>query len=107
MPATAREQAARLGIADYDDARLTEPALNLRLGAAYLARLVARYDGEVAFAVAAYNAGPGRVDRWRRRAPDLAPRDVIRREAYAETRGHVEKVLRLRARYAALSSPSP
>ncbi len=99
MPATAREQAERLKISDYDEARLTEPALNLRLGASYLARLLKRFDGEVAFAVAAYNAGPTRVIRWRARAPDATPENVIYREGYKETRTHLQRVLRFREVY--------
>ena len=50
--------------------------------------------------MAAYNAGPTAVERWRGRAPHLAPFDVIVREGYAETRRHVARVLRWRDRYA-------
>jgi len=99
MPATAKEQAQRLRVADYAETRLTEPALNLRLGASLLARLLTRFDGEEAFALAAYNAGPTRVKRWRERAPDLAARAVILREGYGETRTHMERVFRFRATY--------
>ena len=99
MPATAREQAERLRVEDFSEDRLTEPALNVRLGASYLARLLARFDGEEAFALAAYNAGATRVKRWRERAPDASAREVIRREGFAETRGHVERVLRFREIY--------
>ena len=76
---------------------LLDPETNLTLGALYLARLLRRYDGEEAFAVAAYNAGPTAVDRWRERAPHLAALDVVLQEGYPETRRHVAKVLRLRA----------
>lgn len=95
LPSTAAEQARPLGL---DPARLDleDPATNLRLGARYLRRLLAQFDGEEAFAVAAYNAGAEPVKRWRMRAPDAAAADVIRREAYAETRNHVDRVLRYR-----------
>lgn len=100
MPATAREQATRLGVADFDEEQLTDPALNLRLGASYLARMLKRFDGDEAFALAAYNAGPQRVLRWREAAPDVSPRAVIEREGFAETRKHLRRVLRYRAEYA-------
>lgn len=98
LPATAADEARRLGL-DPDAIDLEDPATNLRLGAAYLARLLRRYDGAEAFALAAYNAGPTNVDRWRRRAPDATPRDVILREGFDETRAYVLKVLALEAEY--------
>ena len=54
MPATSRE----LGLADPFDARR-----NLAAGAKYLKQLLTRYGGDVARALAAYNAGPARVDQ--------------------------------------------
>lgn len=99
MPATAEEERRRLGLPAPLD--LFDPALNLRLGASYLAHMLALFSGEEAFAVAAYNAGPGPVRRWRLRAPDAPAAEVIRREGYAETRRHVERVLRFRDVYRA------
>ncbi len=100
MPATAEALAADVGIESYAPKRLYEPRVNLRLGAAYLRRMLARYEGRAPLALAAYNAGGRHVNRWRRRAPDASPREVIEREGYRETRGFVNRVLRLRKRYA-------
>ena len=99
MPATAREQASRLGLAAPPDEGLFLPELNLRLGASYLASLLRRYEGSEAFAVAAYHAGPTRVDRWRGALPGADPMTVIEREAFPETRAHVRRVLSFRDRY--------
>lgn len=44
--------------------RLYEPAYNVRLGCAYLRELLDQYHGNIAEAVAAYNAGPTNVDHW-------------------------------------------
>ena len=66
MPGTAREEAGKIGVR-YMSASLTEsPSYNIRLGDAHFARLMERYDGAYPLAIAAYNAGPGRVNQWLR-----------------------------------------
>lgn len=99
MLPTAQERAARLNLPKPDADALWDPELNLTLGAAYFRYLLDRFDGEAVFAVAAYNAGPTPVRRWMRRALDAAPREVIEREAYPETRAHVRRVFRYRDAY--------
>lgn len=98
MPATAAEVARAAGL-DPASIDLEDPATNLRLGARYLRRMLDLFGGEEAFAVAAYNAGPEPVKRWRLRAVDAPALEVVRREGYAETRAHVERTLRWRAAY--------
>ncbi|MFV1958757.1 MAG: transglycosylase SLT domain-containing protein, partial [Planctomycetota bacterium] len=90
LPATAQAEARHLGLASVD---LDDPETNLILGAAHLRRLLDRYDGSVFFALAAYNAGPTALERWRRRAPNLDARTVVMREGYDETRMYVARVL--------------
>ncbi len=66
MPGTAREQAGKLGM-QYLSADLTRsPDYNIRLGDAYFQRMLDYYGGAYPLAVAAYNAGPGRVNQWLR-----------------------------------------
>ena len=66
MPGTAREEAGKIGV-NYMSASLTEsPSYNIRLGDAHFARLMDRYNGAYPLAIAAYNAGPGRVNEWLR-----------------------------------------
>lgn len=71
MPGTARE----LGVDPRDT------AANIRGGTAYLRRLLTRYAGDVVKTLAAYNAGPGAVDRFGGVPP------------YRETRAYVEAIL--------------
>ena len=62
MPATAQAVAHRLGDGTLNITALsTDPAYNMRLGTAYLGGLLDQFGGSMPFAVASYNAGPGRV----------------------------------------------
>ena len=63
MPATARSIAQRLKLRGYSTPRLYEPDVNIRIGAAYLGELYARFQ-HPALALASYNAGPGTVAGW-------------------------------------------
>ena len=99
MPETAREMAAELGL-DFNEARLTSDAsYNRQLGSAYLGKMLDRYDGEHALALAAYNAGPGRVDEWLQRNGDPRRGEIsvgawIERIPFQETRDYTHKILR-------------
>ena len=98
MPDTAREMAAELGL-PFDETRLTsDAAYNKRLGSAYLDKMLQRYDGHQALALAAYNAGPGRVDEWLKvngdpRTGEIATGAWIERIPFQETRDYARKIL--------------
>ena len=62
LPSTGRELAARYGIDWTGPQTLFDPVANVRLGVAYLKQLRDRY-GSTSMALAAYNWGPGRIDR--------------------------------------------
>jgi len=96
MPSTGRWLAERERLALASDDDLFDPRTNLRLGLGYLASLLRRYEGDERLAIAAYNAGPGRVDRWRSEHPDLGTDDLVARVAFDETRRHVDRVIRTR-----------
>ncbi|TCS14540.1 transglycosylase SLT domain-containing protein [Caulobacter sp. BK020] len=97
MPDTARAAAKRLGV-PFDEARLrTDEAYNRQLGREELRHLLERYDGDELLASAAYNAGPGAVDRWIRkfgdpRAGAISHEDFAAKIPFDETRDYVAKV---------------
>lgn len=97
MPATAREQAEKLGL-PFDAGRLGDVGYNVMLGSAFFDRLLTYYGGNYVLAIASYNAGQGNVNKFIRANgdPRLPGADIVRWiEAipFTETRGYVQRVL--------------
>ncbi|WP_443019841.1 lytic transglycosylase domain-containing protein [Sphingomonas adhaesiva] len=109
MPGTAREQAGKLGL-PYDPARLTgDTSYNIQLGSSYFQRIFALY-GSYPLAIAAYNAGPGNVNKWLRANGD--PRtgavdavDWVEAIPFGETRNYVQRVLENAVVYDLMNPP--
>jgi soluble lytic murein transglycosylase len=64
MPGTAREQAGKLGIQYLSASLVSDPSYNVQLGNSYIRRMLNYYGGSYPLAIAAYNAGPGNVNKW-------------------------------------------
>ena len=97
MPRTARKVAKSLHLR-YRQDRLFDGRYNMRLGAAYLGQLVKAYRGSYIMALAAYNAGPKRVNLWLRRngdprRGDIDPIDWVEAITISETRNYVQRVM--------------
>lgn len=90
LPETAQGIAVRTGGERFVVSDLLDPELNVRYGSWYLHSLLDRY-GDLRTALAAYHAGQGNVDAWRRRGVGIL---------FPETRAYVDKVQRLRGVYA-------
>jgi soluble lytic murein transglycosylase-like protein len=86
MPETARQLNVRNAF---------DPEDNVRAGVAYLRQLLDRYDGNEALALAAYNAGPGAVDRHGQSVPP-----------YRETRNYVSKISEMAGATAGSATPA-
>lgn len=98
MPGTAREVAGRLGMTYRPDALTVDTVYNIQLGSSYFQRMLDYFGGSYPLAVAAYNAGPGNVNKWLRSNgdPRLADTDVllwIEAIPLFETRNYVQRVL--------------
>ena len=103
MPDTASRIAHMLGMKfkkkkSLDNALTGDPAMNVKLGSAYLNDLLSSFNGSYVLSIAAYNAGPGRVRRWLNdngdpRSPQVDPIDWIESIPYSETRNYVQRVL--------------
>jgi soluble lytic murein transglycosylase len=101
MPGVGKALARAERITPWDPAMLYEPEVNIRLGVTHLRSFTGHYR-HPALALAAYNAGPGRVARWSRRPGAKDPELFVERIRFAETQGYVRTVLRSRDLYAAL-----
>ena len=99
MPATGGELARRVGPRRFQADLLSVPELNVHLGAAYLADLLRRYDGDLPLVLSAYNAGPTRANRWRRLPQAGDPLRFTERIPFRETRNYVKNVTRNRVLY--------
>jgi soluble lytic murein transglycosylase len=77
---------------NIDQEAILDATTNIRYGTYYLAYLLERFD-DLHIALAAYNAGEGRVAEWLEDDPTLD------RIPFPETRSYVDKVLRAYARY--------
>lgn len=106
MPRTAR------WLADVDPvitseiaANLTVPGNSLRMGARYFKRMLGRYDGNLVYAAGAYNAGPGNMNKWRRRLPNGGGDAFIDAIPFSETKGFIKHVLGNYGAYRSLYAP--
>jgi len=98
MPETARVVASGAKLS-HEEAWLTRPAHNVELGALYMRDLLDKLNGDIPLAVAAYNAGPEAIARWRARAKGETIDIFVETIPYLETRGYVVRVLGNLARY--------
>ena len=87
LPATA----TAFGVANPFD-----PGQNIGGGVRYLKQLLSKYDQRVELALAAYNAGPGAVDRYGQQVPP-----------YRETRDYVQRITRLKPGATAVPAAAP
>ena len=99
LPETARWVAEQSGERDFFPDLLYDPEVNIRLGTWYLAYLLQVFGGREALALAAYNAGRGRVERWMQDGGWDGSLERLHAIPYGETRRFVERVLRMRALY--------
>ena len=99
MPATGRRIARAAGVKYAGKSTLLDPRKNIRLGAAYLRRVLDRLQDHPALASAAYNAGPHRSERWHAAAAEMEPDLWVEFIPYKETRQYVKRILEYRIVY--------
>ncbi len=108
LPTTAAQVARRINTPHQLPWLQARPEHNLRLGSAYIGQMIDRFGGHWPFAIAAYNAGPARVDEWlqtygdpRGNGPSML--EWLELIPFNETRNYVQRVLENVVVYRALA----
>ncbi|HYC54026.1 MAG TPA: lytic transglycosylase domain-containing protein [Candidatus Binatia bacterium] len=94
LETTATRVANKRGITPPQRSDLFEPAVNIRLGVAYLAELSKQFEGNPPLILAAYNAGENAAQRWQSLVAAWDEDEMIEQISYRETRAYVKSVLR-------------
>ena len=100
LPSTADYIARKSGGTEFEQGDLATPQINIAYGSWYLRYLLQHYHGNELLALAAYNAGEGKVDEWYRDASASGEDfDVATHIPFPETRDYVQRVFDARKRY--------
>ncbi|MEO8727597.1 MAG: transglycosylase SLT domain-containing protein [Acidobacteriaceae bacterium] len=105
LPSVAKSMAKELKIRHWKQSEITNPQMNLRLGIHYFRTLVNKYNGQVEYALAAYNAGDNRVSDWRSNGDYHDIYEFVESIPFTETREYVQAIERNSEIYAELYKP--
>jgi soluble lytic murein transglycosylase len=81
-----------MGIKPFNTAMLRQAEINVQIGTQYFRDLIDRYGG-AHFALASYNAGESRVDRWTEERPGIPQDEFIDDIPFPETQTYVKRIL--------------
>ncbi len=101
MPATARLTSGLKG-KNFTPQLLIDPEFNIKTGTKHLRDLFNQFHQDTVYTLAAYNAGAGAVNRWRKTFGDLPRDEFVENIPYRETRDYVKKIVADYAVYRAL-----
>jgi soluble lytic murein transglycosylase len=93
LPVTGRQVARQMNMRRLSPTQLLSPTTNIQLGTRYFRELVDKFGGQVEYALAAYNAGPDKVQEWLgEKYRD--PQEFVESIPFTETREYVEAIMR-------------
>ncbi|HEX6466804.1 MAG TPA: lytic transglycosylase domain-containing protein, partial [Terriglobales bacterium] len=102
LPHVGKQLAKEVRIRHFSTPDLTNPTINLQLGTRYFKQLVDRQEGQVEYALAAYNAGADRVKDWRSAGNYRDIVEFVESIPFTETREYVQAIMRNANIYRAL-----
>ncbi len=94
LPSTGKGEAKQLGLKGYNQDSLFDPNINLELGTRYFRKMVDHFNGQVEYALAAYNAGDNRVEDWRSSGTYRDIDEFVESIPFTETREYVQAIVR-------------
>ncbi len=94
MDETAIEVSNKIGIKDFEVDMLYEPETNIEIGVAYFSQLLNKYDNNEKYALIAYNAGQGNLDKWIQEKIVTDDVQSLYNIPFPETKAYWQKVLR-------------
>jgi soluble lytic murein transglycosylase len=106
LPTTGKRLAREARVPRYSTPKLFRPETNIVLGTRHLAALLRQFGHREELALAAYNAGENRVDRWLQELGNVDMAEFVERIPFSETRGYVKQVLTGKSHYRLLSAVS-
>lgn len=94
LPAVGKAMAREEGMTHFETYQLLNPETNIRLGTRYLRHMLEKFGGVKEYALAAYNAGDGRVADWQANGPYQGMDEFVESIPFTQTREYVEGILR-------------
>lgn len=104
LPAVGKAMAREEGMAHFDTNQLLDADTNIKLGTRYLRHMIEKFDGVPEYALAAYNAGDGRVADWKSDGPYRGMDEFVESIPFSQTREYVQGILRNMETYRAIDS---
>jgi soluble lytic murein transglycosylase len=94
LPTVGRGEAKEVKMRGFVTEALLSPNVNLKLGTRYFKEMTDRYNGQVEYALAAYNAGTNRVDDWLANGKFRDVPEFVESIPFTETREYVQAIMR-------------
>jgi soluble lytic murein transglycosylase len=104
LPSTGKQMAREEGLTHFQTFQLLDPETNIRLGTRYLREMLDNVGGVPEYAMAAYNAGDGRVADWKAAGPYSGIDEFVESIPFTQTREYVEAILRNEETYRAIDA---
>jgi soluble lytic murein transglycosylase len=94
LPKVGKGEAKAAHMKGFSTSSLFAPSINIQLGTHYFREMVTQYNGQVEYALAAYNAGSNRVDDWRQSGHYRDIQEFVESIPFTETREYVQAIVR-------------
>jgi soluble lytic murein transglycosylase len=94
LPTVGKGEAKELRVRGFNTGMLLSPPTNIQLGTRYFKEMVNKYNGQVEYALAAYNAGSNRVDDWLGQGKYRDVAEFVESIPFTETREYVQAITR-------------